>query len=375
MFLIDQVPVSAPRRTADGYLVADAYVARTGIQNYLGEEVGRPDLLNVRVYRPPEEVFSDATMRSFAHRPMTNDHPPENVSSKNWKDFAVGHTGDEVTHDKARVRVPLVLMDQAAIDDFDAGKRELSQGYSAEIVWEDGVTPEGEQYDARLKDIRNNHLALVRRGRAGTQFRIGDGRTPGAPDTSAHPQQQENHMNQQTRIVVVDGLNVECTDASAQAIGKLQQQLKDAQSAAGTAEAAHQTTIAAKDAAIAKAEGERDALKTQVLSDADLDRRVQERGDLIAKAKAVHDTDYSGKSDNDVRKAAVVAKLGDAAVAGKHEAYVEALFDGLHRNVKPRDPVVVALGDRSTHRQSVQDNGYAASVAGLDYRTANQKEA
>ncbi len=376
MFLTDRVSVTAPRRTADGYLVADAYVARTGIQNYLGEEVGRPDLLNVRVYRPPEEVFSDATMRSFAHRPMTNDHPPEDVSAKNWKDYAIGHTGDEVAHDKTRVRVPLVLMDQAAIDDFDAGKRELSQGYSAEIVWEDGFTPEGEPYDAKLKNIRNNHLALVRRGRAGSQFRIGDGRTPGAPDPSAHPQPQENHMsNQQTRIVVVDGLPVECTDASAAAIGKLQQQLQDAHTAAGTAAATHQATITDKDAAIAKAEGERDALKAQVLSDADLDQRVQQRGDLIAKAKAVHDADYSGKSDADVRKAAVVAKLGDAAVAGKHEAYVEALFDGLYGQAKPRDPVAIVLGDRSTHRQTMQDNGYAESVNGLDYRTANQKGA
>ena len=376
MFLTDRVLVSAPRRTADGYLVADAYVARTGIQNYLGEEVGRPDLLNVRVYRPPEEVFSDATMRSFAHRPMTNDHPPEDVSSKNWKDYAVGHTGDEVARDKTRVRVPLVLMDQAAIDDFDAGKRELSQGYSAEIVWEDGVTPEGDQYDARLKNIRNNHLALVKRGRAGSQFRIGDGRTPGAPDPSAHPNSQESNMsNQQTRIVVVDGLPVECTDASAAAISKLQAQLTDAQTAAGSAAAAHQAALTAKDAAIAKAEGERDALKSQILSDADLDKRVQARGDLIAKAKAVHDADYSGKSDADVRKSAVVAKLGDAAVAGKHEAYVEALFDGLYGQAKPRDPVAIALGDRSPHRQTMQDNGYSASVAGLDYRTAGQKEA
>ena len=373
MYLTDNVPVSAVRRTADGYLVADAFVARTGIQTYLGEELGRPDLLNVRLYRPPEEVFSDATLRSFAHRPMTNDHPPEQVNAQNWKKYAVGQTGDEVVHDKTRVRVPLVLMDQDAIADYEAGKRELSQGYSSEIDWTDGVTPEGEPYDAVQRNIRNNHLALVKHGRAGSQFRIGDGRTPGAPDPSAHPQPQENHMSDKT--ILVDGLSVVTNDAGAQAIGKLQQQLKDAQTAAGTAEAAHQAAITAKDAAIAKAEGERDALKSQVLSDAELDQRVQQRGDLVAKAKAVHDADYSGKSDADVRKAAVVAKLGDAAVAGKHEAYVEALFDGLYSNAKPRDPVAVALGDRATHRQTVQDNGYSESVAGLDYRTANQKGA
>ena len=177
------------------------------------------------------------------------------------------------------------------------------------------------------------------------------------------------------KTILVDGLSVVTNDAGAQAIGKLQQQLKDAQAAAGTTDAAHQAAIAAKDAAIAKIEAERDDLKAKVLSDADLDQRVQQRGDLIAKAKAVHDADYSGKSDADVRKTAVVAKLGDAAVAGKHEAYVEALFDGLYSSAKPRDPVAVALGDRATHRQTVKDNGYSESVAGLDYRTANQKGA
>jgi Terminase small subunit len=108
----------------------------------------------------------------------------------------------------------------------------------------------------------------------------------------------QNHNGTQAAILV-DGLSVVTNDAGAQAIGKLQQQLQDAQTAAGTAAAAHQAAIAVKDAAIAKAEGERDALKSQILSDADLDKRVQERGDLIAKAEAVHDADYSGKSDAD----------------------------------------------------------------------------
>ncbi|WP_329845712.1 DUF2213 domain-containing protein [Stenotrophomonas sepilia] len=373
MFLTDRVPLSAVRRTADGYLVADAFVARTGVQTYLGEELGRPDLLNVRLYRPPEEVFSDATLRSFAHRPMTNDHPPEQVNAQNWKKYAVGQTGDEVVHDQKRVRVPLVLMDQDAIADYEAGKRELSQGYSSEIDWTDGVTPEGEPFDAIQRNIRNNHLAMVRFGRAGHEFRIGDGGAPGAPDPGPHHHQKEPTMSDKT--ILVDGLSVVTNEAGAQAIGKLQQQLKDAHAAAGNADAAHKAAIDAKDAAIAKIEAERDAVKAKVLSDADLDQRVQQRGDLIAKAKAVHDADYSGKTDAEVRKIAVVAKLGDAAVAGKADAYIEARFDILADEAKPVDPVAQALRDSSTHRQPVKDNGYAASVAGLDYRTAKQKEA
>lgn len=40
----DRITVGSTRRTADGYLVADAKVARTGVQEYLGSELGRPDM-------------------------------------------------------------------------------------------------------------------------------------------------------------------------------------------------------------------------------------------------------------------------------------------------------------------------------------------
>ncbi|KGU41851.1 DUF2213 domain-containing protein [Xanthomonas citri] len=373
MFLTDRVSVSAPRRTADGYLVAEAFVARTGIQDYLGSELGRPDLELVRLYRPPEEVFSDETLRSYAHRPMTNDHPPEQVNADNWKKYAVGQTGDEVAHDQTRVRVPLVLMDQQAITDYEAGKRELSQGYSAEIDWTAGMTPEGEHYDAVQRNIRNNHLALVRRGRAGSQFRIGDGRAPGDSDHSAvNPTRNHTMSDTKTRTVMVDGLPVECTDASAIAIDKLQRQLNDSSAIAARQSTDHTAALALKDGEIAKRDATIDDLRTKVLTDAALDERVQARGDLLATAKAIHDADYRGKSDADVRKAAVIGKLGDAAVAGKTDAYIEARFDILADSVKPFDPVARALSDGAAHRTVVQDNGYAASVAGLDYRTKNQ---
>lgn len=378
MFLTDTVSVGAVRRTGDGYLVADAKVARTGIQEYLGAEIGRPDMQVVRLYRPPEEVFSDATLRSFAHRPMTNDHPPVMVDASNWKDYAIGQTGEEVTHDSKTVRVPMVLMDHAAIKDWEAGKRELSQGYEAEIVWDAGVTPDGEPYDAVQRNIRNNHLALVRRGRAGSDFRIGDGRAPDGRDRGTTHNYEVQNMTTNTRTILVDGLSVETTDAGVQAITKLQSQLQDSQTALSRATADHTAALALKDAEIAKKDATIDDLQGKVLTDAALDARVQARGDLVATAKRIHDADYTGKSDADVRKAAVVGKLGDAAIAGKPDAYIEARFDILADAAKPTDPVAHALriGDGTNNRTQVSDNGYADSVAGLDYRTRGQtKEA
>lgn len=59
-----------------GYLEAVARTARTGIQQYLGAELGRPDLGVVNVYRDEAEVFSKASLNTFSKIPVTNDHPP-----------------------------------------------------------------------------------------------------------------------------------------------------------------------------------------------------------------------------------------------------------------------------------------------------------
>ena len=44
MNFTDIVTVAGTRRTGDGYLVADARIARTGIQTYSGVEIGRPEM-------------------------------------------------------------------------------------------------------------------------------------------------------------------------------------------------------------------------------------------------------------------------------------------------------------------------------------------
>jgi hypothetical protein len=363
MFLTDRVSVSAPRRTADGYLVADAKVARTGIQEYLGSEVGKPDMPIVRLYRPPEEVFSKDAMHSYAYRPMTVEHPAAMVDASTWRAVSVGQTGAEVVRDGEFVRVPLVLMDSAAVKAWDSGKRELSMGYTSEIVFQDGMTPDGQPYDAIQTNLRMNHLALVDRARGGNQLRIGDGRAPGDKDRADNPTRNHTMSDTKTRTVMVDGLPVECTDASAIAIDKLQRQLNDAAASATAKDTAHTAAIAAKDAEIAKRDASIDDLKSKVLDAAALDARVQERSALVTKAKSLHDADYTGKSDMDIRKAVLVAKLGDAAVAGKSDAYVEARFDGLADGVKLVDPVARALADGA--RTPVADHGYSESVRRL----------
>lgn len=313
------------RITRDGYLVGQAPVARTGIQLYAGAEVGRPDLDLVRVYRPPEQVFSQDSMSSYAFRPITVDHPSNNVDAGNWAQLSVGTTGGEVMRDGERVVVPLVLMDQGAINAYQQGTKQISMGYEAELEFVDGVTPNGENYDAIQKNLRMNHLALVQEARGGPELSLGH-----FPTTNL-----ENSMTDSTnnlRTVMVDGLSVQTTDAGAQAIERLQNDVQKLTTQLSDQQSASDQTIAERDSEIAQRDTRIEELEKQVVDGAALDQLVASRAQLVSDAKRVHDADYAGLNDEEIRRTAVEAVVGKDVIDGKSPAYIEARFDTLLEN-------------------------------------------
>lgn len=376
MQFTDAVTVSGTRRTADGYLIAEAKSVRTGIQLYSGDEVGKPDMKVVRVYRPADQVFADSSLQSFTHAPVTMNHPDEAVTADNWKELAVGEVSTAAKKDGEWVHLPLILKDAAAISSVESGKRELSAGYTCELIWGDGVTPDGQEFNATQTNIKINHLAIVDRARAGSQARIGDsaGEWGAAPLTNDHKPKEEKIMTLKT--VTVDGIPVEVTDQGAVVIATLQSRLADAVAKITATETAHQAVVAAKDAELAKKDAAIDAEKAKVLSDADLDKRVQARADLITVAKSIaKDVKTEGLSDADIRKAVVVAKIGDAAIAGKPEAYIDARFDLLVEDAAKGapDPFAAVVKDglnSNNDADKVVTDAYAQMVKDLKSGTA-----
>lgn len=174
VMLLDRAPLERVRKLADGRIAAVARFARSGVYTYSGSEVGRPDLATVNVYRPESEVFDQAAMASFGHKAITIGHPSEAVSAGNWKDHSVGWTEGKIARDGEFVEIPLMLADASAVQAYEGGARELSAGYTSDLTWGDGVAPDGTPYQATMRQIRGNHIALVAKGRAGSACRIGD---------------------------------------------------------------------------------------------------------------------------------------------------------------------------------------------------------
>lgn len=334
MIVTDRLTLGEPKYTREGYMAVRAKSARTGVYDYLGIEVDPTGTKfaatdTVKVYRAPDEVFDARAVHSFLMKPITDNHPSEAVTAGNWASKARGVVAGAI-RDGDYLAFDLILMDKSLIDQVKSGKRELSNGYMADVAFVDGVAPDGTAYQAVQKSIIGNHVAVVDKGRAGSECRIADAAfCAAAPDGLNLNFGDRKPM---TKTIVFDGISIEVTDQAAQAIDKLQAQNAKLTADMATAAADHAKTLATADAAKAKAEAERDAAQGKIMDDAAIDARVAVRADLIATAKAIHDADYTGKTDAEIRKIVVTAK--GIVVDGKPDAYVDARFDILAEDAK-----------------------------------------
>jgi len=356
----DRVSVGDIKETKEGYLVATARVARTGVQLYLARELGdvakdtgfSPDD-TVRVYRHPDEVFHADSLASITRLPVTVDHPKEDVTADNWSKLSVGEVGDAYSTEPEWIVVNPMIKDASAAKAARTTHQEISMGYSAAIVKaRDGLDADFEQ-----KNIRYNHLALVRKGRAGEKARIGDswGACPVQdfqPGLAPKTAEGGRMSDQQLKAVVLGDAVAQVAVTDVAAVEKFK---ADSAKALKDAQDAHAAAIATKDEEIGKLKAD---LKTaQDAANIDVDALVAARSELVSKVKAIDaKIDPAGKSDAELRKAAVAAKLGDAMVKDASDAEITGMFKAIAKDAKPGNPVADAIA------RGVQPAGDAATA-------------
>jgi hypothetical protein len=188
-------------------------------------------------------------------------------------------------------------------------------------------------------------------------------------------------MSDALRTVTVDGLSVSTTDQGAQAITTLLQRIADAANKASQTETAHIAALADKDKTIAAKDEEIGTLKADLKKaqdaapkPADIDKLVADRATLVTTVKALDaKIDVAGKSDADLRKAAVAAKLGDEMVKDASEAEIAGMFKALAKDIKPADPFAAAVKDGiqpTGDADKAVTDAYAAMVK--DMQSAHQ---
>lgn len=315
----DRASVGRVKDTKEGYLIATARVARTGNQNYLASELGdvaiaagfKPDDV-VRVYRAPDQVFSDKTLTSITRVPVTLNHPPEMVDADNWSKYAVGEVGDAYGTEPEWIVVNPMIKDAAARDAARTTHPEISMGYTANIV----KARDGVDADFEMVDIDMNHLALVPAARAGSEARIGDSKQWGASPVTL----EDKRMTVELKTVILGDKAVQVEAKDADTVAAI---IKD-----------HKTAIDAKDAEIVKLTKERDDALAKVISDEDLKKLVD--------AKIKSDADRA-KVLEILKDEAKVAAMSDEAIAGALAVLGDAKAD---------DSVREALKDHKPERDS-----------------------
>ena len=140
-----------------------ALSVRDGVLEYLGVELGMqpPDQI-FTVYRSPATIANAAMkMRGLA---ITDGHVTLDAPAPSEGGFVAEaemvDAADPLTGTTIAIRNKLSISDTLRAM-VEAGRRELSLGYNAELVPHDG------EYDFEQRDIQPHHLAMVDRGRCG----------------------------------------------------------------------------------------------------------------------------------------------------------------------------------------------------------------
>lgn len=319
-------------KTDEGFLVDSPIVARIGIQEYR-----RADGSIRRELRLPEEVFSMDALNSMRGKPITVDHPSNGkVTHKDAHRVTVGTILGAGTQDGDHVRTDITIHSPDAIGD----RRELSLGYSA-ILDETPGEWNGQRYDAIQRNIRVNHLSVVKKGRAGAIARLN-------MDSDEDPFFNQQEQQTMTVKVKLDGLEYDAAPEVSRELDKLRADAADAKAKLDAA-------TAAKDVLQAKVDAQADALVAA---------KEQGRADALARltleaTATKFKVDATDKSDREVKELVIKAVRKDADLKDKSDVYVDAAFD-MALEVAPASAMASQRAAVHTHNDAAPESSKAA---------------
>ena len=177
--IFDTSPLETARTfDENGYLhVKTSNITKEQVVPYIGNTIPGWQELELdpkkiyQIYRPADEIEKAAD--TFNGLPLSLDHWEMDAANMP-KDKIIGSLGTDAAFDAPYLTNSLTVTDADAIERIKSGEfRDLSAGYLCDVEMINGIF-DGKHYDGRMKNIRGNHVALVREGRAGHDVRVAD---------------------------------------------------------------------------------------------------------------------------------------------------------------------------------------------------------
>jgi hypothetical protein len=352
------------REDDNGFLYDSPVVARTGVLVYRNA-----DGSTRRELRTREDASSLGFLESLVGKPIIITHNVGMVTHHSAKGNVVG-TMLASRQDGARTITDIVIHDGEAIKLAKQGvARSLSLGYRLELEKRAGYynadsdeisatpRPGFEPFDAIQRNIRVNHLALVRRGRAGDVARLNLDGDEIINDLG------ENLM----KIKLANGTEVEVSDEVGNAYNDQATRLDGINAELSTTKG----TLAAITA-------DRDQLKVEVANfDTKLTKARHDAAeelkatDALIKSVAHKVTDVDGKSDTEIKSAFLKATMPSINLDGMEDAAIDGAFAvALASNPagKESQQRKTATGNRADNADDENDGKTATQVAQEKYR-------
>ena len=155
-------------------LVKDNPLSAEGVYLYSGKMIGLPDLDPNKlypVYRPAEELEKAAD--SFNNVPFIIGHEMIGKGATPYDQRPASGVLTNVKYKAGKLYGVLKIWSEKMKDKILSGVKELSLGYKSVYERSRGVF-KGQTYDFIQRNLRGNHLALVKNGRMGSEMRVYD---------------------------------------------------------------------------------------------------------------------------------------------------------------------------------------------------------
>ena len=319
------------RETPEGYLTVNVPITRPGVFPYQ-----RQDGTVQMEAKLPEEIFNDHVIYSARSKPVTDEHPNEPVTIENYLKYSKGmsHTDSRIKNFK--VYVSLTITDKELIRKIYDGKNEISIGFMSDIVAEKG-TYAGENYEYVQRNIEINHIAIVDKGRAGPEVAIRADSDAWQID-EADNTKKEGSQTKMAKVKIKD-TEYEVDDAVKAHITALEKKAADKEKEKeqkGDSGDALVGRIDALEAKLKAKDAELEAEKKKILSEDELNAKVEARVLLLDSAKPLlgDSYDFTGKSDREIKEAVIATTKKDFKGDGKSDDYINAFFDAMVEQVQ-----------------------------------------
>ena len=161
-------------------------ITKACVNPYYGREIPNAKALGLdpnKVYwllRDPSEIRKAAP--TFHNIPLLSKHVPHTADEHDG-DIIVGNIGSEAVYEHPYLYNSLSIWSREGLHYAEGDQKELSSAYGYDADMTPGVY-EGQRYDGVMRNMRGNHVCMVKKGRAGSDVALDEALKPTNGETT-----------------------------------------------------------------------------------------------------------------------------------------------------------------------------------------------